>query len=202
MSPGYSSGDSAATSTACHVVGPETNGGPAQTRFLVQRQQPAAAAGDQPLTAQRRPDRHPALAAPGGDQRVHPADLLVGQPDRAAGEQPAADHPATDRVGQRRQRLGVEPVGGRRRRPSPARSASRSASVSSRSAVAVRASASATPPPSTSSSSGSTSWRSRVRVKRRSALCGSCQASAPSSAHAAWVTSRRTPSSGRHQGGS
>ena len=75
-------------------------------------------------------------------------------------------------------------------------------SVSSRNAVAVRASASATPPPSTSSISGSTSWRSRVRVKRRSLLCGSCQASSPSSAQAACVTSRRTPSSGRHQGGS
>ncbi len=60
--------------------------------------------------------------------------------------------------------------------------------MSSRSAVAVRASASATPPPSTSSSSGSTSWRSRLRVKRRSTLCGSCQALRPSSAHAAWVT--------------
>ncbi|SGO03644.1 Uncharacterised protein [Mycobacterium tuberculosis] len=75
-------------------------------------------------------------------------------------------------------------------------------SVSSRNAVAVRASASATPPPSTSSSSGSTSVRNRVRVKRRSVLCGSCQAVRPSSRQAACVTLRRTPSSGRHQGGS
>src|SRR5271165_733694 len=112
MSPGYSSGDSAATTTACHVIGPTTNGGQLD-RLSVQSQKPAAAAGDQPLIAQSGPDRHSALAAPGGDQPVNAADLLVGQPDRAAGQQPTADDSTTYRVGQRRQYLGVEPLGGR-----------------------------------------------------------------------------------------
>ncbi len=85
---------------------------------------------------------------------------------------------------------------------SACRASSSSVSVSSRSAVAVRASASATPPPSTSSNSGSTSTRSRVRVNRRSALWGSCHGVRPNSAHAAWVSARRTPNSGRYHGGS
>src|SRR3984893_129710 len=98
MSPGYSSGDSAATPTACHATGPRTNGG-RLNRLPAQRQKPAASAGDQPLIAQCGPDRPPALATPGGDECVHTADLLVGQPDRATGEQPAADDATADRIG-------------------------------------------------------------------------------------------------------
>ena len=54
-----------------------------------------------------------------------------------------------------------------------------------------------TPGPSSSSSTGSTRSRTRTRVKAGSWLCGSSQASSPSTRHAVTVSSRRTPSSGR-----
>src|ERR1700735_156602 len=96
MSPGYSSGDSAATPTACHVIGLRTNGGLRSTaRLLMQSQPSVASAGDQSLITQCGADGHPALAAPSGDQRVDSADLLVGHTDRTTGDQPTADDPTT-----------------------------------------------------------------------------------------------------------
>ena len=189
MSPGYISAVCSATSTACHV----------SHRLGVQGQHPVAAPGDQPPAAQRRPDGDTALPAPRRDQSVHRADLLVGQPAGTARQQPAPNHPAPN---------GLRQAASRRfetaavlASAAPGRPAIERVGVLAQ-LVAVRASASATPPPSTSSSSGSTSVRSRVRVNRRSMLCGSCYGVSPSSSHAACVTARRTPSSGRHHGGS
>ena len=49
-----------------------------------------------------------------GDQGVHPADLLVGQPAGAAGQEPAPNHPAPNGLRKGRQADGVETVRGHR----------------------------------------------------------------------------------------
>ena len=163
--------------------------------------------------------RDPTLTAPAADEIVGGTQVEVGEPGDAAGTQPGTQGPPADRGGGDGEHGGVEPgsvdrelrvrlrrVARRRPRPPPGRAASRaaasSASPSSRSCAAVRASASATPPASTSSSSGSTSRRRRTRVKRGSTLCGSSQKVRPCARHAAAVSARRRPSSGRSQGGS
>ena len=103
MSPGYSSADllSHVHSVPCLHTG-----------SVCSVSIPSRRPGDQPLAAQRRPDRHTALPAPRRDQSVHPADLLVGQPAGAARQQPAPNHPAPDRLRKCRQSGGVQPAAG------------------------------------------------------------------------------------------
>src|ERR1700694_1570488 len=108
MSPGYSSPVCAATCTACHVTDRISH------RFAAKHQHAVATAGDQPLAAQGRPDGHATLAAPGGDQGVDTANLLVGQAAGTAGQQPAADDPAPDRLGEHPQSTGVKAFAGGR----------------------------------------------------------------------------------------
>src|SRR5271163_310936 len=115
ISPGYSSAvccgviaeELWVTTTACHASGRTTNGSPCLHRLAPQCQYAVAPPRDQSLAAQLGPDRHPALPTPVSYQRVHAADLLIGQPGRATGEQPAANHPASNRVGQRGQGVGL-----------------------------------------------------------------------------------------------
>ena len=165
--------------------------------------------------------RDPTLTAPAADEIVGGTQVEVGESGDAAGTQPGTQGPPAHRGRGDGEHGGVEHGGvehggvssapcsascasssAAAARASTSHAAASRASPSSRNCAAVRASASATPPPSTSSSSGSTSLRRRTRVKRGSTLCGSSQKVRPCDRHAAAVSARRRPSSGRSQGGS
>ena len=156
----------------------------------------------QPLAAQRRADRHPALAPPAGDQCVHrPGSACRSAPWRrrpaASSGSPAAEPgpaaPPRPRVSSRT-RAGVRQRG-------------RAASVVEQLGVLAQRSRRAGQRLGDPAAEHVLQQRQHLAAQPDpgepgSVLCGSCQAVRPSSAHAAWVTARRTPSSGRHHGGS
>ena len=200
ISPGYSSAGCAgviaeeiwATSTACHVERPNNQ---RQRPFRPARAARSARRRAAPRSVADRAMGSPTATPPCPRQAVTSASTpricLSVSPRRAAGQQPAADHPASNRVGQ----PGQGPVLQPRTRPRLGQRLARRARRSSRCPPATRSRCGPAPRPrrrpARPRAAAAPPERSRARVKRRSVLCGSCHAVRPSSR--ARLVRHRTP---------